>query len=117
MIYYKSVKNTINITNIVKVIINIVVRHYVFLELIIGNKDSLFTSKFGLYYTTSLTLNIAFKKDFSKISDRLDNKYKLNWTIKWMIRYKRPMTKDNYKSGLSKSYNLWKNRRDELVEW
>ena len=45
MIYYKLVKITINIPGLVKVIVNIVVRYYGLLILIITNKKSLFTSK------------------------------------------------------------------------
>lgn len=53
MIYYKLVKTIINLAGLAKVIINIVVRHYNYLDSIISNKAFfLFTPKFYslLYY-------------------------------------------------------------------
>ena len=46
IIHYKSVKVTINTPGLVKVIINIVVRHHGLPNLIITNQESLFTLKF-----------------------------------------------------------------------
>ena len=48
MVYYKPVKITINALGLAKVIINVVVRHHGFPELIITNQESFFTSKFWL---------------------------------------------------------------------
>lgn len=46
IVYYNPVKVIINIPDLVKVIINIVVRHYDFLILIVSNRKLLFTLKF-----------------------------------------------------------------------
>lgn len=52
MVYYKLVKVTINIVGLTKVITNVLVYHHGFLDLIVTNKSSFFTSKFWLllYY-------------------------------------------------------------------
>lgn len=52
IVYYKPVKITINATNLVNIIINIVVHHYGLLDLIISDCSLVFTSKFwlSLYY-------------------------------------------------------------------
>ena len=59
MIYYKPVKVIINILSLIKPIINIIIRHYNFSNLIFFNKKSFFNSKFqsSLYYF----LNIKWK--------------------------------------------------------
>ena len=59
MVYYKQVMKTINIISLVKVIINIVVRHYGPSEFIINNKDFLFISKF--WFLLFYSLNIKQK--------------------------------------------------------
>ena len=46
MIYYKPVKGIINTLGLTKIIINMIIRYYSLLDLIITNKKSLFTSKF-----------------------------------------------------------------------
>ena len=46
MVHYELVKVTINALDLIKVIINMVVRHHKVLESIITNQDSLFISKF-----------------------------------------------------------------------
>lgn len=64
IVYYKLVKITINILSLVKVIINIVVRHYGVLGSIIMDQSLLFISKFLslLYYFLAIKkkLSIAF---------------------------------------------------------
>lgn len=59
MIYYKPVKIIINTVRFAKVIINIVVRHHGFLESIISNRCSLFTSKF--WYSLCFFFSIKWK--------------------------------------------------------
>lgn len=46
MIYYKSVKITIDIDDLAEVIINMVVRYHGFSKFIISDPSLLFTSKF-----------------------------------------------------------------------
>ena len=46
MVYYKPVKITINTSDLAEIIINIMVRYYGFLDLIVTNQRLLFTSKF-----------------------------------------------------------------------
>lgn len=46
MIYYRSVKTIIDITDQVEVIINIVIRYHNYSKLIISNQGLLFNSKF-----------------------------------------------------------------------
>lgn len=46
MIYYKAVKIIIDASSLMKVIINVVMRHYSFLDFIISNCGSVFTSNF-----------------------------------------------------------------------
>ena len=46
MVYYKVVKTTIDALGLAEVIIEVVVKHYGFLESIISDRDSLFNSKF-----------------------------------------------------------------------
>ena len=46
MMYYKSVKITINVLGLAKVIIDVVVRHYGLLVSIISDWGAIFTSKF-----------------------------------------------------------------------
>ena len=50
--YYKSIKVIIDIWGLIKVIINIIIRYYNFLDFIVLDKSLLFTSKFWLllYY-------------------------------------------------------------------
>ena len=52
MINYKLVKITINALNFIEVIIDVIIRYYSLLDLIIINQKSLFISKFWLllYY-------------------------------------------------------------------
>lgn len=52
MVYYKPVKVTIDIAGLAEIILNIVVRHHTFLDLIVTNKGLLFTLKLWslLYY-------------------------------------------------------------------
>lgn len=52
MIYYELVKVTINIFTLAKIIINIVVEHYSFPDLIVINQDLHYNSNFwlSLYY-------------------------------------------------------------------
>lgn len=56
MINYKLVKTTINVVKIAKVIKNIVIRCYYFLNFIWDNKNAIFISKFSLilFYFMSL---------------------------------------------------------------
>ena len=46
MVYYKSIKVTIDTLGLAEVIINVVVRHHGFPDSIITNRGLLFTSKF-----------------------------------------------------------------------
>lgn len=46
MLYYKIIKIIINILELVKVIINVVVKHYRLFDLIDFDKDSIFISNF-----------------------------------------------------------------------
>ena len=46
IIYYKPVKVTIDASSFAKVIINVVVRYYGLLDLIVTNRGLLFISKF-----------------------------------------------------------------------
>lgn len=46
IVYYESVKTTIDIVGLAEVIIDVMVEHYGLSESIISNKDSLFNSKF-----------------------------------------------------------------------
>ena len=48
MVYYESVKVTINASGLAKVIINIVMRHFGLLDSIVTNQGSFFISKFWL---------------------------------------------------------------------
>ena len=48
MVYYKSVKITINAPDLAEVIINVVVRHHELLDLIVTKRRLFFTSKFWL---------------------------------------------------------------------
>ena len=48
MVYYKSVKVTINTPGLVDVILNVVIQHYSLPDSIITNWDLLFTLKFWL---------------------------------------------------------------------
>ena len=52
IIHYKPVKITINAPKLVKIIINVVVRHHDLPDLIVTDRGSIFTSKFWslLYY-------------------------------------------------------------------
>ena len=52
MVYYKPIKNTINISRLAKVRINIIIQQHSLPNSIIINKNLLFTSKFWLllYY-------------------------------------------------------------------
>ena len=52
MIYYKSIKVIVDITGIAIIIINIIIRNYDLLDIIVINQKSLFTSKYWLllYY-------------------------------------------------------------------
>ena len=56
MVHYKPVKITINVLGLIEVIINVVIWHHCLLNLIVTNRDSLFTSKFLslLYYFLSI---------------------------------------------------------------
>lgn len=54
IIYYKQVKTTIDIIRYVKISINIVVKHYDFLDLMVRNRNSLFTSNFGSFLCSFL---------------------------------------------------------------
>lgn len=62
--YYKFIKTAIDITKLIKIIINIVVRYYGYLELSIGDKNSSYISKLWslLYYFLSIKqkLSITF---------------------------------------------------------
>ena len=46
MVHYKPVKITIDAPELVEVIMDVVVRHHGFLDLIVTNKSFFFTSKF-----------------------------------------------------------------------
>ena len=46
MIYYKPAKVTINTLGLTKVIINVIVKHHSFLDLIVSDRRLLFISKF-----------------------------------------------------------------------
>ena len=46
MVYYKSVKITIDALGLAKVIINVVIRYHGFSDLIVTNQELLFNSKF-----------------------------------------------------------------------
>lgn len=65
MLYYRSIKVMIDISDLVEVIINIFVRHYGFPELIVTDQNSLFKSKFWslLYYFVRIKkkLSTAFQ--------------------------------------------------------
>lgn len=52
MVYFKSLKITMDIVGLAKVIIYIIIQNYSFLDFVITNKSSVFTSKFSfmLYY-------------------------------------------------------------------
>ena len=50
MVYYKLIKITINTPRLVKVIINVVVRHYALPNSIVIDRGLLFTSKFWLFF-------------------------------------------------------------------
>ena len=64
MVYYKAVKIIINLLGLAKIIINIVIRHFIFLDSIITNRGFFFTSKFWLllysFLGIKLWLFIAF---------------------------------------------------------
>ena len=46
IVYYKSIKITINISDLIEIIIDIIVRHYNLLNLIIISQKMFFTLKF-----------------------------------------------------------------------
>lgn len=48
MVYYKLVKTIMNASKLVEVIIDLIIRHNIFPDLIIINENSVFTSKFLL---------------------------------------------------------------------
>ena len=57
MINYKPVKVIIDIPNLAKVIINVVVRYHDLLDLIVTNKIFFSSQNSGYYYTIFLTSN------------------------------------------------------------
>ena len=57
MIYYKLVNIIINVLGLEKIIINIVVRHYDFSDIIIIDQELLFTLKFWLLLHYFLGIN------------------------------------------------------------
>lgn len=60
MIYYKSVKSTIDVAGVAKVIINVIVRYHEFLKSIINDRGSLFISNFrsSLCYFVNIKRNL-----------------------------------------------------------
>ena len=60
MVYYKSIKITINAPELIKVIIDVVMRHHALLNSIVTNRGSLFTSNSSHCSTTSLTSSVGF---------------------------------------------------------
>lgn len=78
MMYYEPVKTTINIADLVEVIINVVIRYYSLSELIINNQSSLFMSKFQLllYYFFSIKQKL-FNAFHSQIDDQIKRQYSI----------------------------------------
>ena len=60
IIYYKLVKIIINILNFAKIIINIIIYYYSFLNLNIINKNLFLFQSSGYYYAIFLILNNNF---------------------------------------------------------
>ena len=60
MIYYKLVKVTIDVLGLAKVIINIIIRYYGFLNLIIIDKNFFLSQNFYHPYIISLILNKSY---------------------------------------------------------
>lgn len=60
IVYYKLVKTTINVTKVLKIIINMVIRHHSLPHSIMSHRMVLFTSKFWL----SLCYLLSVKKGF-----------------------------------------------------
>ena len=61
MIHYKLIKAIINTISLVEVIINVIIRYYSLSDLIVTNRELLFTSKFwsSLYYFLSIKQNLS----------------------------------------------------------
>lgn len=64
MIDYKQVKVTINITKLAKMIIDVIVRQHGLPEWIIGDRDSLFTSKFRSSFYSFLEIKWKLSTTF-----------------------------------------------------
>ena len=75
IVYYKLVKIIINTPDLVKVIINIMMRHHGFSDLIVTNWESFFTSKFWsllcYFFGIKQRLSIAF---YSQINGQTEAK-------------------------------------------
>ena len=57
MVYYKPVKTTIDVLELDKVIIDVVIWHYGFSDLIVTDKNFLFTLKFWLLFCYFFGIN------------------------------------------------------------
>lgn len=97
--HYKPVKTTINIGSLAKVIIDIIVKYYNFLESIVSDKASLFISKFwfSLYYFP----NIEWKLFNSFYHQTNGQTKKQNSTIKAHLRVFVHLKKNNWARFLS----------------
>ena len=77
MVHYKPVKITINAPRLIEVIIDMVVHHHSFLDSIVTNKGSFFTSKFWLllcyFFGIKRWLFIAFYPQIDGQTKRQNN--------------------------------------------
>ena len=77
MVYYKQVKFTINTPDLIKIIINIIIKYYGFLDLIVTNQGLLFTSKFWsslcYFFGIKQKLSIAFYLQINGQTKRQNN--------------------------------------------
>ena len=95
MIHYKLVKIIIDVSHLVKIINNIVVRHYSLLDSIVTNRRSFFTLKFWSLLCLSLALSGYFllpstHKQMARLRGKIVQwkfTFKLLSTLSKMIRY------------------------------
>lgn len=80
MIHYKLIKTTIDISGLVKIIINLIIRYHGFPESIVSNKNSLFTLNFWslLRYFLNIKqkLSTAFHLQTNGWTERQNSKMK-----------------------------------------
>lgn len=64
MVYTERVKITIDALGLVKIILDVVIKHYSLVNLILFNISSLFTSKFCDRLVLSLVYNVSYSRPF-----------------------------------------------------